>query len=42
MLLALLTMGSLLNFQYAYYLFVIAFSSVEAERTRVIVDRDFS
>lgn len=41
-LLALLTMGSLLNFQYAYYLFVIAFSSVEAERTRVIVDRDFS
>ncbi|WP_439856366.1 hypothetical protein [Pseudomonas yamanorum] len=33
-LLALLTMGSLLNFQYAYYLFVIAFSSGDHERIR--------
>lgn len=33
--LALLTMGSLLNFQYAYYLFVIAFSSSVHERNRI-------
>jgi hypothetical protein len=32
--LALLTMGSLLNFQYAYYLFVVAFSSGNHERER--------
>lgn len=31
--LALLTMGSLLNFQYAYYIFLIAFSSGEGVRT---------
>jgi hypothetical protein len=33
--LALLTMGSLLNFQYAYYLFVVAFSSESYERMRI-------
>lgn len=37
-LLALLTMGSLLNFQYAYYLFVIACSSGEAGRRRVLLE----
>lgn len=33
--LALLTMGSLLNFQYAYYLLVLAFSSESHERERI-------
>ncbi|WP_162633373.1 hypothetical protein [Pseudomonas sp. LG1E9] len=33
--LALLTMGSLLNFQYAYYLFLIAYSAENHERMRV-------
>lgn len=33
--LALLTMGSLLNFQYAYYLFVVAFAAESHERMRV-------
>ena len=33
--LALLTMGSLLNFQYAYYLFVIAFAADNHERVQV-------
>lgn len=36
--LALLTMGSLLNFQYAYYLFVIAFSAESHERMRIRIE----